>query len=150
MSDVRPELRQLALELDDLTWMDVKSMAVQLGVRYAMLEQIECDKMDHSSRRLSVMATWLDIDPGASWKKVISALTAIDKNVLALQLEKKYPTPPAAQPVPPTSPGMGEYTSMGYIFRMHVVRNSYVSMFHYVNFLPGYLCCISSHKDFGR
>ena len=118
MSDVRPELHQLALELDDLTWMDVKSMAVLLGVRYAKLEQIECDKMDHSSRRFSAMDTWLKTDPGASWKKVISALTAINKNVSALELEKKYPTPPAAtvtQPVPPTSPAA---PSMGYLYFM--------------------------------
>ena len=108
MSDVRPELHQLALALENLTWGEVTSMAVQLRVNFSKLQQIGQEKSDHSSHLLSAMDTWLKTDPGASWKKVISALRAINKNVLALELETKYPTPPAATvtqpPVPLTYP----------------------------------------------
>ena len=131
MSDVRPELHQLALALENLTWSEVTSMAVQLRVDFSKLEQIRQEKSDHSSRLLSAMDTWLKTDPGASWKKVINALRATNKNVLALELERKYcnAIPPAAtvtQPAPPTYPvapsaSMGECTCILYTLCMWVI-----------------------------
>ena len=88
MSDVKPELSQLSLELNSLTWGDVMSIAVQLGMEFSTLQQIERDNSEHSVRVLTAMTAWLNSDQEASWKKVISALKTIKKNVLAESLEK--------------------------------------------------------------
>lgn len=93
MSDVRPELSQLSVELASLTWGEVMSMAVQLGLEFSTLQQIKEDNPAQSVRSLAAMNEWLSNDHEASWKKVVSALKTIDKTVLADNLEKKYCSP---------------------------------------------------------
>lgn len=90
MSDVNPELNQLACELTSLTWGEVTSLAVELGVEFSTLRQIGQDHLELRVRVLAAMTEWLNSDQDASWKKLISALKTINKNVLADCLEKKY------------------------------------------------------------
>ena len=93
MSDVKPKLGQLACELASLTWGEVTSMAVQLGVEFPTLRQIGQDHSELSVRVLAAMDNWLSNDQETSWRKVVSALKTIKKNVLADNLEKKYCSP---------------------------------------------------------
>ena len=90
MSDVRPELSQLSVELSSLTWGEVISMAVQLGVEFSTLQQIKEDNSEQNVRLLAAMNDWLSNDHEASWRKVVDALKTIDKNVLADGLATKY------------------------------------------------------------
>ena len=93
MSDVRPELSQLSVELASLTWGDVTAMAVQLGLEFSTLQQIREDHSEQNVRFLAAMNEWLSNDHEASWKKVVFALKIIKKTVLADNLEKKYCSP---------------------------------------------------------
>lgn len=92
MSDGKPELRQLSLVLGSLTWGDVMSMTVQLGVEFSTLLQIGQDNSEHSARLLAAMDNWLNNDSEASWEKLIIALRTIDKNMLADELSREYCT----------------------------------------------------------
>ena len=93
MTDVKPKLKQLAFELSSLTWGEVTSLAVQLGVEFPTLRQIGQDNLEPSVRVLEALTKWLNNDEDASWKKLISALKSINNNVLADILEKKYCSP---------------------------------------------------------
>ena len=93
MSDVKPELDELARELERLTWGDVTAMAVQLKMDFSTLQQIKQDNPDQRSRVVAAMTEWLNNDREASWKKLAGALRIIKKNVLADELEKKYCSP---------------------------------------------------------
>ena len=104
---VKPKLSQLALVLNDLTWSEVRAMAVQLEMDYSKLEQIQQQNPELSDRLLCSMDSWLKSDPNASWAKIVRALEAISKNVLASELEQKYCQPPtttATLTQPPTDP----------------------------------------------
>ena len=79
MSDVKPELPQLAVELASLTRSEVTSMAVQLGVEYSLLRQIGQDCSEQSKHVLEAIDNWLNNDQEASWRKVVIALRTIKK-----------------------------------------------------------------------
>ena len=83
-------------------------MAVQLGMEFSALSQIEQQTSEFSDRLHATMDAWLKRDPHASWKAAVRALRAINKNVLAMELEEKYaPTPlapPAPTPLAPPAP----------------------------------------------
>ena len=96
MSDARPKLNELALELKDLTWAEVISIAIQLNVQFPTLQRIAEQHSDINIRVLEAMNRWLETDTKASWKKVVKALKSIEKKVLAQTIEEKYinqPTP---------------------------------------------------------
>lgn len=101
-------MSQLARALDKLTWVDVKRMAVQLGMDYSELEQIQEGRSAVKDYILNAMDTWLNSDQSASWRKLVNALKAINKTVLAEDLEKEYCStidiPPATVSVPSTNP----------------------------------------------
>ena len=71
----------------------MKLVAIQLGVEYSTLKRIKEEHDAISERVLSAMDSWLNSDPEASWMKVVDALIAIEKNVLAKELKEKYCTP---------------------------------------------------------
>ena len=48
------------------------------------------EDMADDLRLLTAMDAWLQSDPKASWKKVVRALMAIRKEVLAQELKEKY------------------------------------------------------------
>ena len=84
-----PVIAHLSQELDELTWSEVTILGVQLGMKFSVLQKIGETKAD-SVRLLAAMDAWLQSDPKASWKKVVRALMAIRKEVLAQELEEKY------------------------------------------------------------
>ena len=99
MSDARPKLNELALELKDLTWAEVISIAIQLNIQFPTLQRIAEARSDINTRVLEAMNRWLETDTKASWKKVVKALKSIEKVVLAKKIEDKY----INQPKPQTS-----------------------------------------------
>ena len=105
----KPQLGDLALELDVLTWSEVISMSVQLKVEFADLRKID-ESTSPSIRVLTAMDLWLKTDTKASWKKVVRALRAIKKDVLAQTLEEKYCR---ATPAPPPPSGSGAVSTDG-------------------------------------
>ena len=90
MSDKKPELKDLQQELKDLTWAEVKLVALHLGLDFPKLKQIEEQCSELSDRVLEAMDTWLNSDPEASWEKVVRALDDNSKTVLAQEIEEKY------------------------------------------------------------
>ena len=95
MSDEKPDLRDLQVVLNKLTWAEVVKMAVGLGVEYSELEKIEEKRSDIGLRLLDAMNLWLSTDLKATWGKVVKALSEIKKIVLAKEIEDKYCRPAA-------------------------------------------------------
>ena len=96
MSDARPILNELALELKTLKWADVISIAIQLNVQFPTLQRIAEQHSEINIRVLEAMNCWLETDTTASWKKLASALKSMEKMVLAQKIKEKYinqPTP---------------------------------------------------------
>ena len=87
----RPELTALHGALQDLSWSEVKTMAIHLdkSMDLALLADIEQER-PINERVLYAMRAWLEKDCEASWAKVASALRAISKNVLAMTIELKH------------------------------------------------------------
>ena len=100
MSDVKPKLPDLSRELYELTWSETVNFGVQLGMEFSVLKKIGEDKTD-DVRFLTAMDAWLQSDPKASWKKVVKALRAIRKEVLAQELEEKYCRDGGSEPPAP-------------------------------------------------
>ena len=90
----RPELSALHRALQGLSWSEVKQMAIHLdkSMDLALLADIE---QEHpiNERVLYAMKAWLEKDLKASWAKVVSALRAISKNVLAMSIELEHSEP---------------------------------------------------------
>ena len=93
MSDRKPELWELALALNTLSWSEVKLMAVQLRMEYFRLQHIEQQNTAVTDRLLSAMDMWLNNDARATWARIIKALNDTDKSVLAKEIEQKYCQP---------------------------------------------------------
>ena len=104
MSDEKPDLGDLAIELDELTWAEVMTMALRLKVQYSELKKIEEKNSEPNPRFLAAMNLWLTTDTRATWGKVVKALRDFNKTVLAKQIEDKY-CKPAATPSATKSPG---------------------------------------------
>ena len=87
----RPEHSALVLALDELSWSDVKQMAIHLddSVDLALLQNIE-QGCPIQVRAMHTMKAWLERDCEASWNKVVSALKVIKKNVLAMKIEADH------------------------------------------------------------
>ena len=88
MSEAKPKLRELALELDKLSWAEVKAMAIQLDMDYWALSNIATQSHEISDRIVCTMDTWLQTDSRASWKKIVKALKNTKKIALAQEIEK--------------------------------------------------------------
>ncbi|CAI8009145.1 hypothetical protein GBAR_LOCUS6194 [Geodia barretti] len=108
MSEAKPQLGDLDLGLYELTWSEVISMSVQLGMDFAVLRKID-ESTNPNIRVLTAMDSWLKSDPNASWNKVVRALKAIKKDVLAQRLENTYdmtaPAGPSAAVTDDGAPG---------------------------------------------
>ena len=100
MSTEKPKLAVLAQKLDILTWEEVVDLAVQLGVDFSELQKIEREQ----NATLRALDIWLATDTEASWKKVVDALRAMKKNVLAEEIDREMRSPATAaasqQPIP--------------------------------------------------
>ena len=93
MSDRKPELSELALVLNTLSWSEVKAMAVQLRMEFSRLQHIEQQNTAVTDRLLSAMDMWLNSDANATWARIIKALNDTDRTVLAKEIEQKYCQP---------------------------------------------------------
>ena len=69
MSDRKPKLKELALALNSLSWGEVKSMAVQLGMEYFRLQQIEERSTKVSNSLLPAMDMCLNGYANATWTR---------------------------------------------------------------------------------
>ncbi|CAI8045033.1 hypothetical protein GBAR_LOCUS24922 [Geodia barretti] len=98
--NVKPKfMADLSNELGDLTWSEIKSLAVQLEIDYNELLKIEEQTNQATDRMHRALNIWLEKDPNASWEKVINALDRVKgKDVLIQKLKEKY--------LPPQSPGL--------------------------------------------
>lgn len=90
MSDVIPEVSDLAMELGGLTWDSIALLLVNLGLDFATVQRIGEQPGGFNIKLMTGISTWLSGDLHASWGKVIRALNAINKTVLASNLERKY------------------------------------------------------------
>ena len=97
----RPELTELASELDDLRWSDVKLMAMRLtNMNLKLLDKVqETHSTEPDLWVTYAMRKWLDRDAEASWAKVVIALRETEMNTLAAKLEGKY-CAPISEPTP--------------------------------------------------
>ncbi|CAI8049046.1 hypothetical protein GBAR_LOCUS27005 [Geodia barretti] len=96
---VKPKLADLSNELGDLTWSEIKSLAVQLDIDYNELLKIQEQTDQATDRMHQALNIWLKKDPNASWEKVIYALDRVKgKDVLIQTLKEKYlPQSPGLQ-----------------------------------------------------
>ena len=98
MSERRPKLPDLLVVLQHrISWSELNLLAPHLTSYdlFPLLTDIERDYQG-KERYLHAFKFWLDRDCDASWENVVSALRAIDKNVLALEIEEKYCTSTSA------------------------------------------------------
>ena len=109
MSDRKPQLKELALALRDLTWSDIESMALQLDMPYIKLQQIKEQNSELSACLHSAMHSWLNSDPKASWTRIIKALNDTEKGVLAEEIGQKYCQP--LEPLHATTAILAESTT---------------------------------------
>lgn len=102
----RIEHSALVSELQNLSWGDVKCMAIHLNcMDLAVLDKIEEDHPTDSNQRVMyAMKEWLQRDTVASWKNIVGGLREINKNALATEIERKYcaemTTPRPSEPMP--------------------------------------------------
>ena len=73
MSDRKPQLKELALAVKDLTWGGIQSMALQLNMPYIKLQQIRQQNNELTECVQSAMHSWLDSDRNAIWARIIKA-----------------------------------------------------------------------------
>ena len=85
----RPQHSDLVTALKELSWSDVKRMAIHLdkSVDFALLKDIERE-YPIEERLLYTVDKWLERDCDASWAKVVSALRVVENNALARKIEE--------------------------------------------------------------
>ena len=93
MSENKPHMGDLAVELDELTWSQTIHLAGQLGMKFAKLRKIDESKQRDDIKLMRTMDAWLKSDQDASWKNVVRALNATQENDLARNLETRYCRP---------------------------------------------------------
>ena len=90
LSDVmdRPQVSSLVTALNQLSWNDVKQMAIFLdeSIDLTLLNDIEWE-YPIEKRLMYTMKAWLERDCEASWTKVVSALQRIGQKRLAQKIE---------------------------------------------------------------
>ena len=88
LTDVEPELRDLAYELTTVDWYQ---LGVQLNVPEHILTQIDLENPGNESRKLTKLLQYWKRNNEASWEKIVEALQRIGghKNVIA-EIRAKY------------------------------------------------------------
>ena len=107
MSDTppdKPQLNDLLNALNELSWGEVKEVALQLGVAFPKLRQVEGHRTEFIERLQDSMHFWLSSDKvRPTWARLVTALRRSDKATLAETVEQKYckavETPSAIQPL---------------------------------------------------
>ena len=91
------QLKDVAEELSDIQWKDVKCMAVHLNqMSWATLENIESSSSVDDERVNRTIHTWMSRDVDASWGQLVSALRKVKQNAIAEKIRARYcPNMPA-------------------------------------------------------
>ena len=80
---------------------DWKIMGIQLKVRHGKLRELEQQYLTIPERRAEMLQTWLESNPDASWKDIVTALRNMGLNTEASIVEKTFcPSSPGASPSP--------------------------------------------------
>ena len=91
MADIIPELKDLVNVLSALDWSGVQAMGVQLGMKISTFRNVESERNTFSDRLLHSMDSWLSSDTvQPTWSRVVTALRASDKAVLANRVDREY------------------------------------------------------------
>ena len=110
------QLKDVAEELSDIQWKDVKCMALHLNqMSWDTLGDIESSSSVNNERVICAVDTWMRRDVNASWGQLVSALRKVKRNALAEKIRARYcPDMPAdTQPAVETSPaGFDETVSL--------------------------------------
>ena len=65
-------------------------LGVYLRVPSSKLDAIEAQHRSIDCCKKELFHAWLQINPGASWKDLVDALTLMEENTLATKLKSKY------------------------------------------------------------
>ena len=85
------QLKDVAVALGELTWKDVKLVAVHLNhMSWATLEEIENSSSLGKERVIRAIDTWKRKDVDASWAQLVSALRAEKQNAVAEKIRARY------------------------------------------------------------
>ena len=76
-------------ELSDLSWSDVKLLALQLKVKPNVLDDIGNDYRG-DDRKIQAMQAWLNNEPDASWESVVTALQKMRLGSKADEIASKH------------------------------------------------------------
>lgn len=87
-----PELGLLLKALCNLKWAETKRLAIQLGVEYNTLCDIEKENSSVNEFSTAAMNAWLTVDLEATWNKLVHTLKGISQNRVAAEIEAKYCT----------------------------------------------------------
>ena len=86
----RPTLVEMIDALTDVS-PDWYTLGLRLGVSSGRLNSIRANHHHDVDKCLMAMIEkWLDIFPDVGWKDVVAALSAMDKNDVAIQVARKY------------------------------------------------------------
>jgi hypothetical protein len=87
----RPELRELVSTLTTLSWEDLKQVLLSLGVPKHKIDDIETmHPTSVSSRRMSALDCWLQMDVSASWWKLFMALVNCGQIAEAVKIKEQH------------------------------------------------------------
>lgn len=89
MSDSPLKTLDVVKALKKLSLNETRHLVFHLGVSLASLDDI-VSEYHEDTRKAKFVDKWLDIDPGASWEKLASALQEIDKKTLAVEILNSY------------------------------------------------------------
>ena len=83
----KPELKDLVLAVKDVVkWHD---LGLQLGLPEPTLASIALHPDIEGHLRM-MLSKWLQYDPEASWEKLATALSKIEKNVIAANVRREF------------------------------------------------------------
>ena len=95
----RDVVRALSRENRALSIVETRSLVFRLGVQTSVLDDIEKEFSGDTCKQKFV-EKWLDIDPSASWGKLVSGLREINVLSLASEVESEYYVPGTEAPPP--------------------------------------------------
>ena len=84
-----PSTLEVSNAISQLTVEETRQLVFQMRVQLKTLDDIAFE-YDGENRKHHYVQAWLDIDPGASWDKLVTGLRKINKNVLATEIESEH------------------------------------------------------------
>ena len=84
-----PSLQNVLTAVQSLTVAKTKNLMIHLGVPLNALDDIE-KHYPADNHKAYFVQKWLDIDPNASWERLVSTLRQIELPVLATDIESEF------------------------------------------------------------